>query len=50
MRRVGDVSRRRCFTDKARQKWYALHRSRRFACRCFETVPQVNPPNPVKSN
>ena len=31
--RVGDASRSRRFADPARQRWYAYHRSVRFASR-----------------
>ncbi len=40
--RIGDVSRARRFANPARQRWYAFHRSVRFAMRmmksCEETV------------
>ncbi len=41
MRRIGDVSRKRRFADPVRQQWYAQHRARRFARRCFN---QALPP------
>jgi hypothetical protein len=40
LRRLGDCSRKRRFTlNQAKAAYYAAHRSRRFARRCFSAVP-----------
>jgi hypothetical protein len=35
--KIGDVSRSRRFANPARQRWYAYHRSVRFALRMLQT-------------
>jgi hypothetical protein len=35
--KIGDVSRARRFANPARQRWYAYHRSVRFALRMLQT-------------
>jgi hypothetical protein len=42
--RIGDVSRARRFANPARLRWYALHRSVRFALRMLRPKELTAPP------
>jgi hypothetical protein len=46
--RLGDVSRARRFSNPARLRWYAFHRSVRFALRMMRTEQEPSVPNPLE--
>ena len=46
--RIGDVSRARRFANPARQKWYAFHRSVRFAMRMMKSCEETATTGPVE--
>jgi len=46
--RIGDVSRARRFANPARQRWYAFHRSVRFAMRMMKPGEETAPACPVE--
>jgi hypothetical protein len=41
--RIGDASRARRFANPARLRWYAFHRSVRFALRMMKPDPEITP-------
>jgi hypothetical protein len=45
--RIGDVSRARRFANPARLRWYAFHRSVRFALRMMKHGDEMAPPIPT---
>ncbi|HEV2949142.1 MAG TPA: hypothetical protein VGX70_17335 [Gemmataceae bacterium] len=44
--RIGDVSRARRFANPARLRWYAFHRSVRFAMRMMKSCEETATPGP----
>ncbi len=44
--RIGDVSRARRFANPARQRWYAFHRSVRFAMRMMKSCEETTTTGP----
>ena len=48
--KIGDVSRRRRFSDPARMRWYAHHRCVRFSRRMMLTSVAIAPIRPTRGN